>query len=159
MNEQFLHQRKENHLNTCFNIRKNKLKEISKANQQIYKRINSQNSLYSSRKMDEKYQETNKIRNRLSQSKLSQRLSDSQLSRKSNQSSSSRRSQAGYNRTKKKEVKRVEVKATDITRVSGKDLRGFEGLFSRDINVPAAKSQSQTQKGKIFKSKETTMSG
>ena len=51
MSRQALSQRKESHLNTYFNIRKNKLKEITKENKQIYVRINSQKSLYSSRKL------------------------------------------------------------------------------------------------------------
>ena len=48
MDEEFLYMRKENHLNTHFNERKNRLKEITKENKQIYKRLNSQKSLYSS---------------------------------------------------------------------------------------------------------------
>ena len=32
INERFLYLRKENHLNTCYNLRKNKLKELTKAN-------------------------------------------------------------------------------------------------------------------------------
>lgn len=47
-----LSQRKENYLNTYFNIRKNKLKEITKENKKIYDRINSQQSLYSSRQLN-----------------------------------------------------------------------------------------------------------
>lgn len=48
INDDFLFMRKENYLNTKFNIRKNKLKEITKENKQLYERINSQKSLYSS---------------------------------------------------------------------------------------------------------------
>ena len=48
MNDEFLFMRKENHLNTQFNIRKNKLKEITQENKVLYQRLNSQKSLYSS---------------------------------------------------------------------------------------------------------------
>jgi multidrug efflux pump subunit AcrB len=75
MNEQFLYMRKENHLNTCFNVRKNKLRELTKVNKQIYQRLNSQKSLYSSTDMNKSYQSTKQIKERLSQSKLSQRRS------------------------------------------------------------------------------------
>jgi len=65
--------RKENHLNTCFNIRKTKLKDITKENKKIYQRINSQKSLYSSVDLNKSYESTREIKDRLSQSKLSHR--------------------------------------------------------------------------------------
>ena len=58
LDDRFLHLRKENHLNTYFNIRKNKLKETTIANKQLYKRLNSQKSLYSSTDMNKSYQST-----------------------------------------------------------------------------------------------------
>jgi len=44
-----LFQRKESHLNTYFNQRRDRLKSITKENKLIYVKINSQKSLYSSR--------------------------------------------------------------------------------------------------------------
>lgn len=58
MNEKFLFMRKENHLNSCFNVRKAKLKEMTKENQKIYQRINSQKSLYSSTDLNKSYEST-----------------------------------------------------------------------------------------------------
>lgn len=56
MNAHFLYMRKENHLNTCFNLRKNKLKEMTKANKQLYQKLNMQKSMYSSSDMNKSYQ-------------------------------------------------------------------------------------------------------
>lgn len=52
MNDQLFIQRRENHLNTCHNNRQNKLKEINKDNMFLYKRINSQKSLYSQKNIN-----------------------------------------------------------------------------------------------------------
>ena len=117
MNHQLLYTRKQSHLNTCFNIRKNKLKNISKANRQILQRINSQSSLYSSRKMNESYQKSKEIKDRLSGSKISRGLAESEVSR----SSHSSRKSHGVNVMKGKGIrKQVEMKATNITQASGK---------------------------------------
>ena len=58
MNEHLLYLRKENHLNSLFNIRKNKLKETSKQNIKLYQKINSQKSLYSNEDLNKSYQST-----------------------------------------------------------------------------------------------------
>lgn len=58
MNDNFLFLRKENHLNTQFNLRKNKLKEITKANKQLYKRLNTQKSFYSNSDLNKSYEST-----------------------------------------------------------------------------------------------------
>ena len=58
MNDNFLFLRKENYLNTNFNIRKNKLREITKVNKQIYQRLNSQKSLYSNSELNKSYEST-----------------------------------------------------------------------------------------------------
>jgi hypothetical protein len=79
--------RKENYLNTKFNIRKSKLKEISKENKQLYERIGSQKSLYSSSDLNKSFEGNNEIKKRLSQSKLSQRLNSSRSSERSKNSS------------------------------------------------------------------------
>lgn len=47
MNDELLHRRKENYLNTQYNKRITLLKEITKENKKIYERINLQKSLYS----------------------------------------------------------------------------------------------------------------
>lgn len=49
LDDDFLLQRRENHLTTHFNTRKNRLLEITKENKHIHRRINAQKSLYSSR--------------------------------------------------------------------------------------------------------------
>jgi hypothetical protein len=59
INDEFLFMRKENYLNTKFNIRKNKLKEITKVNKQLHERINSQKSLYSSSDLNKSFESTN----------------------------------------------------------------------------------------------------
>lgn len=83
MNDNFLFLRKENHLNTHFNLRKNKLKEITKANKQLYKRLNTQKSFYSNSDLNKSYESTQEIKERLSQSKLSHRMNSSRSSKKS----------------------------------------------------------------------------
>lgn len=97
MNDNFLFLRKENHLNTHFNIRKNKLKEITKANKNIYQRLNTQKSFYSNSDLNKSYESTKQIKSRLSQSKLSHRLNSSQ--------SSSRKSLRQGLKVSKKEIK------------------------------------------------------
>lgn len=97
MNDNFLFLRKENHLNTHFNIRKNKLKEITKANKNIYQRLNTQKSFYSNSDLNKSYESTKQIKSRLSQSKLSHRLNSSQ--------SSSRKSLRQGLKGSKKEIK------------------------------------------------------
>jgi hypothetical protein len=59
INDEFLFMRKENYLNTKFNIRKSKLKEISKENKQLYERISSQKSLYSSSDLNKSFEGNN----------------------------------------------------------------------------------------------------
>ena len=56
LNDHFLYLRKENHLNTCFNIRKNKLKEMTRANKQLFQKLTSQKSIYNSDDMNKSYQ-------------------------------------------------------------------------------------------------------
>lgn len=58
MNDHLLFLRKENHLNTQFNIRKNKLREITKTNKQIYQRLNTQKSFYSNSDLNKSYEST-----------------------------------------------------------------------------------------------------
>ena len=76
LSREALEQRRENHLNTYFNIRKNNLKNITKENKQIYVRINSQKSLYSSRRL-------NTSSNSLTHSRTSNTSDNSTRSRKS----------------------------------------------------------------------------
>lgn len=83
MNNNLLFLRKENHLNTQFNLRKNKLKEITKANKKLYKRLNTQKSFYSNSDLSKSYESTQEIKERLSQSKLSHRLNSARSSKKS----------------------------------------------------------------------------
>lgn len=52
MTERQLYERKESNLNSYFNIRMSKLKDITKENKRIYERLNSQKSLYSSKNLD-----------------------------------------------------------------------------------------------------------
>lgn len=68
-------ERRESHLNSFFNQRKNRLKDITKENKRIYERINSQTSLYSSRRLESSRQ-LNNSRN-LDSSIQSQRSSQS----------------------------------------------------------------------------------
>lgn len=48
-------QRKESHLNTSYNQRKQRLVAITKDNRRIYERINSQKSLYCSKELDRSF--------------------------------------------------------------------------------------------------------
>lgn len=108
--------RKENHLNTHFNLRKTKLREITKQNKQLFHRINSQKSLYSSIELNKSFEEANKVKNRLSQSKLSQR------------SASSRSHRGAHPPLSKKQ--QIDIKTASINQVLAKDLKTFKGLFS-----------------------------
>lgn len=99
MNENFLFLRKENHLNTQFNLRKNKLKEITKANKQLYRRLNTQKSFYSKSDLSKSYESTQEIKERLSQSKISQR------SQRMNSARSSKKSLKAEGVRGKKETK------------------------------------------------------
>lgn len=123
INDDFLFMRKENYLNTKFNIRKNKLKEITKENKQLHERINSQKSLYSSSDLNKSFESNCELKKRLSQSKLSQRL---------NSSRSSSRSKADSNRAnrfeRKKEIK-MAIKTTNIKNTETNDLQSFKALF------------------------------
>ena len=96
--------RKESHLNTYFNKRKNKLKDIVQENKRIYVKINSQKSLYSSRQLNKSYD---------SNADLSRRLSSSKLSRTS--STSSRK---GQTRVKAKtKPKQIKIESLNINKV------------------------------------------
>lgn len=81
LSKEALSQRKESHLNTYFNLRKNKLKDITKENKKIYVRINSQKSLYSSRKL-------NGSQDSISQSRLSHKSSQHSLRSSKNSTNS-----------------------------------------------------------------------
>lgn len=116
MNDHFLYQRKENHLNTCFNIRKNKLKEITKVNKNIYQKLNSQKSIYSSTDMNKSYQSIQAIKDRLSQSKISQRSS---LSRDSSRKSLHQSKSTKGILKKRDKGPKIEVKAQNIHQVNG----------------------------------------
>lgn len=140
MNDHFLFQRKENHLNTCFNIRKNKLQEITKVNKQIYKRLNSQKSLYSNEDLNKSYQSIKVIKERLSQSKVSQRSS---LSRQSSRSSlRNSKSMRGIHFEKNKEQP-VTVKAQNIHQAEAKDLDKFRILFEKNMNARSSQTISK----------------
>jgi hypothetical protein len=127
MNENLLLMRRENHLNTQFNLRKNKLKEITKANKQLYRRLNTQKSFYSNSDLNKSYESTQQIRERLSQSKLSHRINSSR--------SSSRKSLRGH-KVQIKKAPVLEIKAKNIGGMGAQEVSKFKGLFIRDINVP-----------------------
>lgn len=125
MNDEFLHNRKESYLNSQFNMRQNRLKEISKENKQIHNRINSQKSVYSSQDLKQSYELNNGIKKRLSQSKLSQRSSSSRISDRSK--ASSRKGERPE--LKKKDDIKIQIKTTNIQKVPDRDLKGFKGMF------------------------------
>jgi hypothetical protein len=127
MNENLLLMRRENHLNTQFNLRKNKLKEITKANKQLYRRLNTQKSFYSNSDLNKSYESTQQIRERLSQSKLSHRINSSR--------SSSRKSLRG-DKVQVKKAPVLEIKAKNIGGMGAQEVSKFKGLFIRDLNVP-----------------------
>lgn len=131
MNDHFLYQRKENHLNTCFNIRKNKLKEITKMNRNIYQKLNSQKSIYSSTDMKKSYQSIQAIKDRLSQSKISQRSS---LSRDSSRKSLNQSKSTKGILKKKEKGPKIEVKARNIHQVNAEELDKFKILFEKNDN-------------------------
>ena len=133
MNDGFLHTRKESYLNSQFNMRKNRLRVISKENNQIYNRINSQKSVYSSQDLNKSF-ESNAVKKRLSESKLSQRSNSSRNSIHSNNSNNSSRSKVSLQREQKaKQLKKdfhIEIKTTNIMKLPIKELSGFKGMFS-----------------------------
>ena len=106
-------------------MRKNRLQEISKENKQIYERINSQKSVYSSQDLNKSFELNNGIKKRLSSSKLSQRSNNSRVSDRSNKSIG-----RGQRLLQKKKDTKVEIKTASIDKVPEKDLRSFKGLFS-----------------------------
>lgn len=136
--------RKENHLNTQFNIRKNKLKEITKENKSIHKKINSQKSLYSSIDLRKSFDETKEIKKRLSQSKLSQRLGSSRSSSRSNTSENQK------HRLGNKKSVRIEIKASDINKAERMDLKSFEGLFTSNIRTAKNNNSYKDDKESII---------
>ena len=138
-----MHTRKESYLNSQFNMRQNKLKEISKENKQIYNRLNSQKSVYSSQDLNKSYE----MRKGLSSSKLSQRSNNSRVSDRSNKSSKSiGRGQRPL--VKKKDVK-VDIKATNINNVRERDLNKFKGLFSVGNTRTSSEQNRQEERRSI----------
>jgi hypothetical protein len=125
LDDHFLFMRKENHLNTCFNIRKKRLKEMTRANKQIFHKISSQKSNYSSSDMNKSYQSIKEIKDRLSQSKLSQRSLSRQSSRKS------LASKPGLGFQKRKEQP-LQLKACNIHRAAPQDVSHFKTLFHKE---------------------------
>ena len=93
-------------MNTYFNLRKNKLKEITQENKKIYVRINSQKSLYNSRQL-------NNSSTSLNHSRCSNASQSSIISRKS--STKGRLSKKVLNRqvTGSKEKMRIVEKKVD----------------------------------------------
>jgi len=102
-----LDQRKESHLNTYFNIRKNRLKDITKENKKIYVRINSQKSLYSSRQL-------NKSTDSITHSRLSNQSSQHSVS-------SSRRTRQSKTTLKRPELQKkeenIKIESKDINKL------------------------------------------
>ena len=137
-------QRKESHLNTYFNIRKNKLKEITKENKQIYVRINSQKSLYSSRKLDN------------SSSSLSQ-------SRCSNKSDTSFRSKKSINRASKDKrfcnssKKKIEIVERNVDKLQLNEVSNYLRIFcnhtERNGQSPRMSYEKGGQKKEVVKEK------
>lgn len=80
-------------------------------NKNIYQKLNSQKSIYSSTDMNKSYQSIQAIKDRLSQSKVSQRSS---LSRDSSRKSLSNSKTARGGLKKKDKGPQIEVKARNI---------------------------------------------
>ena len=98
-------------------MRKNRLQEISKENKQIYDRINSQKSVYSSQDLNKSFELNKK---KLSSSKLSQRSNNSRVSDRSNKSKISNKSNKNIGKghaflQKKKD--NVQIKTASIDKV------------------------------------------
>lgn len=145
MNENLLFMRKENHLNTQFNLRKNKLKEITKANKQLYRRLNTQKSFYSNSDLNKSYESTQLIKERLSHSKLSHRMNSSR--------SSSRKSLRG-DKVQAKKAPVLDIKAKNIKGIGAQEVSKFKGLFIRDINVPRQSHKEIVKFNSYRKNKE-----
>lgn len=114
-------------MNTYFNQRKNKLKQITHENKRIYVKINSQKSLYSSRQLNKSYE---------SNSDLSRRLSSSKLSRASSRSGTSvtgRRKDA-----LKSKGKEIKIESLSINRVEDKQIHRYLNIFCNNVNVRQA---------------------
>lgn len=121
INDDIMQNRKENHLNTCFNVRQNKIREINKENKKLHDRINSQKSLYSSSDLNKSFESNCEIKKRLSSSKLSQRSSTSRSSLRKN-----------ANSIALKKHPQLEIKTANIEKADARQLRGFKGLFMND---------------------------
>jgi hypothetical protein len=127
--------RKESHLNSCFNQRKNKLKEITHENKRIYVKINSQKSLYSSRQLNKSYE---------SNSDLSRRLSSSKLSRTSSRSGTSaagRRKEGA-----KAKAKEIKIESLSINRVEDNQIHRYLNIFCNNVNTRQASSDKAVPK-------------
>ena len=143
LNDEMLMRCKENHLNTQYNHRKTKLKEITKENKKIYKRINSQKSLYSNEDLNKSYQSSVSISRRISRSKLSHRSSSSvtpknQPSEAGSSKFSSRVSRHSRHRTTTNFHSKINekqsiftVESQNINKVSEQHLENFKSLFVR----------------------------
>ena len=131
-------QRKESSLNTYFNQRKSKLKDITRENKKIYVRINSQKSLYSSRDLEQSYERSCSHSRRLSQSRLSR------------VSTSSRGSSMGRQQTKKNNPvrKSIKVESKSIKNIQCNEVHRYLNIFCnnsqpRKTNLTPKPSPSQ----------------
>jgi hypothetical protein len=105
---------------------------MTKANKQLYQKINMQKSMYSNSDMNKSYQSIKEIKDRLSQSKLSQRSS---LSRQSSQKSlKCTKSMKGVQKPKQMPL---QVKAMNINQISHREIDKFRSLFQKDAEPKA----------------------
>lgn len=105
-------------MNTCYNNRKNKLKEIGKDNMQLYQRINSQKSLYSQKKL-RKSTESLKSNSRCS-------------SRSSLKSKSSTARKLPAKQAPKEKRTHITIESENINKANQNNLADFRSMFMRN---------------------------
>jgi hypothetical protein len=141
LSREALFQRKESHLNTYFNQRKNKLKEITHENKRIYVKINSQKSLYSSRQLNKSYE---------SSSGLSRRLSSSKLSRSSSQRSVASREGGGRKKQPVAKPKEIKIESLSINQVEDIQIHRYLNIFCNNVKIRQAPSEKASPKEPPF---------
>jgi hypothetical protein len=124
-------------LNSYFNVRKNKLKQITHENKRIYVKINSQKSLYSSRELNKSYE---------SNSGLSRRLSQSKLSRSSSRQSVEGGSSRKPDRRGPEGKKEIRIESHDINKVEGEKITRYLNIFCNHINIKSTQTEKSIGK-------------
>ena len=107
--------RKENYLNSKFNQRKEKLRQLTKDNKKIYERINSQKSLYSQKSQTKSYESLKSV----------SRCSSRSQSRNGKQNVTSYRVVYSKGAKTQKKAPNMTIQSESINKVQNSNLRDF----------------------------------